>query len=299
MNVACPWCGAAVSWRQGQSVTRDACAHPFSVAGNCLTWRSDAPAGRRRNLWQLALRQLDPLSSRLSPARYLAEWRLEGYYRRTLSDAALADAWGRDYLDGLGLSKGARVLDHGCGRGRHSAILSRLGFTVSAQDVQSHPWWRELKDVTFQVVPPAAPRLPWTDRSFHLVLDVGVLHYIPASALPAVAGEVHRILDAGGCWVLLEANEQGYGAFANRRQIGRLHSLPYVRDVMAAAGFEEVDVAYEGYYAPVLPRLVNFVRTVAWPGPLDLSDRHSALAMRTPPERRALWRLRLRKSRRG
>ena len=237
---------------------------------------------------------MNPLSSRLLQFRYFSDRRLETYYRRTLNDRALADRWSAHYLGGLPIAPGALVLDHGCGRGRHTALLSQLGFDVCAQDVARHAWWGSLQ-ARFQTVPPNATKLPWADRVFSLMLDVEVLHYANEAQLEQFAREAFRVLAPGAFWVTLEANDRGYGAFLPKRFMGRLHSLARVRDLATRAGFAEVDVRYEGFYAPFLPRLVDFARKQGWPGPLDVSDFGSWLESKTPDERRALWCLRLQK----
>ncbi len=229
------------------------------------------------------------------PFRYFSDRRLEAYYGRTLTDRVLADRWSDHYLGGLPIAPGALVLDHGCGRGRHTALLSQLGFDVCAQDVSCHPWWSRLPGVRLQSVPPAAERLPWGDRVFSLMLDVEVLHHANETQLERLTQEAFRVLAPGACWVILEANDRGYGAFLPERHYGRLHSIARVRDLAARAGFVEVDVRFEGFYAPVVPRLINFARKQAWPSPFDVSDFGSWLELKTPDERRALWCLRLQK----
>ncbi len=246
-----------------------------------------------------ALRQLNPLSSRVSPLRYFSDSRVEGYYRRTVNDASLAAGWRDHYLRGLTLESGAAVLDHGCGRGRHIGLLTQLGFLVAAQDVRTAPWWARVHACAFQAVPAEAPRLPWRDCSFDAMLDVNVVHHLDSAQLTTLAAEAFRVLKPGGCWLLLEANADSYGARAPRKYYGRLHTIEDVRRVTADRGFMEIDRSYEGFYSPVLPQLVNFLRKQAWPGPFEIEDFDSRLAAATPARRRALWLLRLRKPQRN
>jgi SAM-dependent methyltransferase len=240
-------------------------------------------------------RQFNPVGSRLSPLRYFSDWRVEQYYRRTLSDPLLAQWWSQHYLGGLTIDPHVPVLDHGCGRGRSAAILSQLGFDVAAQDVRVHSWWRNLPDCRFQQVPAAAPRLPWADGAFALAIDIQVIHDLEESRLESLAQEMHRVLAPGGFWMLLEANSMSYGARMPRRYWGRLHALERVRRIALHAGFSEVDHRYEGVYAPVLPGLVNFVRKQAWPAAFTIEDHGSWLERIIPDRRRAFWLLRLRK----
>lgn len=272
----------------------DGCGRSFTDAGHVRSWRRDEPPDSR-SLAKLVARQFDPLSSRLSPLRWFTDWRVEQFYQRTLTDSTLARAWASHYLRELALDRGAPVLDHGCGRGRNTALLSQLGYQVSAQDISEHSWWHRLPTSQFQAVPADAARLPWQDRTFALVVDVGVVHYLTEAQFAGLASEVSRVLVPGGYWLMLEGNDESYGAARMRRLIGNLHSLATARRIVAAAAFAEVDLDYEGFYAPVLPLYVNFVRKLMWPGPVDLGDASSRLAARLPPRRRAYWRLRLQK----
>ena len=296
--LACPWCGAevdAVSARA--SAACDHCGRPVRFEGEILVWAAPetAPATPKRNLRELILRQFNPLVSRLSPLRYFSDWRVEGYYRRTVSDSGVAQRWSDHYLAALALPRGAAVLDHGCGRGRNVGMLTQLGFRVGAQDLQPSAWWKRLGGCTFQAVPAAVPRLPWTDGAFQAVLDVEVIHHLDESQLHNHAAEVFRVLAPGGAWILLEANSDSYGARLPLKYCGRLHSLEHVRRLAAEVGFNELDRSFEGLYTPVLPNLVNFVRKQLWPGPLMIEDFDSRLAAMVPAHRRALWLLRLQK----
>lgn len=272
------------------------CAKPFRLESGVVTWPHDQGSDdRARTFRTLALRQLNPLASRLSPLRHFSDWRLEGYYRRTLNDAAFAREWGAHYLAGLSLPPGSAVLDYGCGRGRHVGLLTQLGFRVGAQDIHPHAWWRLFRDCGFQTVPPSVPRLPWAERSFNAVLDVTVIHHLDTAQLATLAAEVFRVLAPGGYWILVEANAGSYGAAAPRKYYGRLHELPQVQDLATAVGFREIDHGYEGFYAPVFPNLVNFLRKQIWPAPFTVDDFDSSLAARIAPGRRALWKLRVQK----
>ena len=274
------------------------CGHQFQTDGAIRSWNGSASEPQRRDLLGLIRRQLNPVGSPLSPLRYFGDWRVEQYYRRTLSDRSLADAWSAHYLAGLNLEPGGAVLDHGCGRGRNAALLAQLGFDVSAQDLRPHTWWHTIRGCRFQQVPSTAPRLPWSDSSFALVLDVTVIHHLDDSQLRALAAEVHRVLAPGGYWLLLEANSESCGAAAPRRYYGgRLHTFEDVERLTSAAGFHRIDYSYEGFYSPLFPGIVNFIRKQAWPAPMTIEDFDSRLASMIPARRRALWLLRLQKPR--
>jgi SAM-dependent methyltransferase len=245
--------------------------------------------GRRRFSAAFVRTQLNPLTSRLSPLRLFSEWRLEGYYRRTLQDVQLARRWMDHYFDSSPPPAGAPVLVHGCGRGRHVALLSQLGFRVAGQDVRAHPWWSQLSAADLQVTPPEVPRLPWADGTFALVVDVEVLHYVPPASLPALVAEVRRVLQPGGKWLIAEANDRSLGVRMLQQYFDQMHPVAGVRALLTAAGFAVAPTSYESVYLPVAPRLANFLRQQAWPAPYDVTDVDSRLERLLPPERRGLW----------
>lgn len=96
-----------------------------------------------------------------------------------------------------------RVLDLGCGNGRHAMYFARQGFKTAGIDVsqQAIDWaadWarREELDVDFRVAD--IEKLPYADRSFDVVVSHGVLDHVPAKTARNAAKEVHRILQPGG-----------------------------------------------------------------------------------------------------
>jgi SAM-dependent methyltransferase len=111
--------------------------------------------------------------------------------------------------DALGLRAGDRLLDLGCGGGRHAFEAARRGAVVTAADLDL----AELKDVhqLFEAMATGgelatggsgaavggdALRLPFADGTFDRIIASEVMEHIPDDA--AAAAELARVLRPGG-----------------------------------------------------------------------------------------------------
>jgi SAM-dependent methyltransferase len=141
-------------------------------------------------------------------------------------------------FDRLGVGHGTKVIDVGCGAGRHSFEAYRRGADVIAFDQDA----AELNNVDTMFrgmadsgeVPPSAHAetvvgdalaLPYPDRSFDCVIASEILEHVPADSV--MIDELIRVLKVGGrlavtvprwlperlCWLLSDdyhANEGGH-----------------------------------------------------------------------------------------
>ena len=295
--VRCPLCRHRILCQsQKGQLSCVECDQKFRTDGNVITWICDTipPASNSTRRGRFARLLFDPLATPLLPFRYLTRFRLEKFYNRTLSDRTLAEKWASHYLSGIELSSDSTVLDFGCGRGRNIGLLTQIGCRVVGQDIAANPWWQRLPRSGFQILSNTM-QLPWANAAFSMVLDTMVIHYLSPAQLNEHINEVARVLRPGGVWLLLEANKRAAGAAVFQRDLKNLHEVGFVQQICHGAGLDTIDLTYEGFYAPIFPQMVNFLRKQCSPRPLDLSDFDSSLGARLSPERRGLWLLRLRK----
>ena len=154
--------------------------------------------------------------------------------------------------DTLGVRAGERVLDLGCGFGRHAFESARRGADVVACDRSL----AELKDVTGMFKALAydtssatngdATRLPFADASFDRIIASEVLEHVPDDS--AAFRELARVLRPGGtiavtvpawlaervCWAL---TEEYHAPFVEGGHV-RIYTRSSLRSKLRAAGLQ-------------------------------------------------------------
>lgn len=156
-----------------------------------------------------------------------------------------------DY-DRLGVGAGDRVLDVGCGRGRHAFEAYRRGADVVAVDLgdeevaETASWLRLLDGAgAALVVRGDARTLPFPDATFDRVIAAEILEHVDDDA--AILAELRRSLRTGGllavtvprwwpeavCWRL----SREYHAPAADGGHVRIYRRRQLRARIAAAGF--------------------------------------------------------------
>jgi len=158
-------------------------------------------------------------------------------------------------FDRFPVGPGDRVLDLGCGGGRHAAEACRRGATVVALDM-SAPDLKEARDRLSEVDPEGtrgvavrgdALRLPFADATFDRIIIAEVLEHIPADE--AAMTELARVVRPGGlvavtvprwgpekvCWALSDAYHEVEGGHV------RIYRSRQLRTRLAAVGLQLLD----------------------------------------------------------
>jgi SAM-dependent methyltransferase len=160
--------------------------------------------------------------------------------------------------DTLGLQPGDRILDLGCGGGRHAFEAARRGAIVTAVDLDLGEL-KAVRDTTYAMVQageipegrisPAngdALRLPFADGTFDRIIASEVMEHIPDDH--AAAKELTRVLRPGGtiavtipsywpervCWAL---NDEYHAPFVRGGHV-RIYSRAVIKAVLRGAGLQ-------------------------------------------------------------
>jgi SAM-dependent methyltransferase len=110
-----------------------------------------------------------------------------------------------------------RVLDLGCGTGRHVVYLARHGFSVYGLDnspkaVEMTAEWlaQENLDANLQVQE-MTETFPYEDRFFDAILSIQVIHHADTASIKQIIGEMERVLKAGGFLFVTVPKQQDQG----------------------------------------------------------------------------------------
>ena len=110
------------------------------------------------------------------------------------------------------LSRGAKVLDLGCGAGRHALFLASEGYEAHASDI-SRPGLEEVRRAAEARALTIDTRLTenlscYEPEFFDAVISFGVLYYMSFAAATACVASVHRILKPGGKFLCVTRTDE-------------------------------------------------------------------------------------------
>lgn len=204
--------------------------------------------------WRLALNPV-------SVALYLKQ---EHLYRSYLK-AKSAHKFYREYVP-LPVGRALRILDFGCGRGRHVALLSRFGNSVTGVDVRHHTWWKKVSGAKFAAIRDhhdlSDTRL-FPDNHFDLCLCFLVLYLIEDDEW--ALSQIQRIVKTDGWLVLQVPNAENLwtkrtGRYLNGSEpIKRYYAQESITGKLKQAGFNVERIWYEKYYPATHLRTVNTI----------------------------------------
>ncbi len=134
------------------------------------------------------------------------------------SDKWLVPCVGSAYLSERWASLGySRLLDLGCGLGRHSVYLAKKGFSVTAADLSEYGVnhtreWAEREGLSLETVLCNMLELPFADRTFDGVLSYNVIYHTDTQGFLRTLSELWRVLRPGGelYITLISKNTWGY-----------------------------------------------------------------------------------------
>jgi len=103
-----------------------------------------------------------------------------------------------------------RVLDVGCGGGRHTIYLARLGLRVTAGDqsalaLEETRRWLQREQLRASLTQLDMVALPFAPETFDAVLSVNVLHHAQPGEARRAVEEVWRVLRPGGLFLAVLA----------------------------------------------------------------------------------------------
>jgi len=126
-----------------------------------------------------------------------------------------------------------RVLDLGCGAGRHTVYLTKIGFFVVGSDISttglnlSEKWLGKERIKNYCLVEHDMTELPFPDGHFDAVISVNVIHHNPLNKIERTVSEVRRVLKKGGLFLSTTSSTNDY-KFGVGKKLGKNTYLTHV-----------------------------------------------------------------------
>jgi len=96
-----------------------------------------------------------------------------------------------------------KILDLGCGSGRHLVYFAKLGYDVCGIDmspvaIQLSREWLANEGLKAEVHCEDMRRLPWPDNFFDAAISVQVIEHNPLEQIRKIIEEIHRVMHTSG-----------------------------------------------------------------------------------------------------
>lgn len=99
-----------------------------------------------------------------------------------------------------------KILDLGCGAGRHSIPLAEAGFEVTGVDIAPKALKllnTKKQDLPIKTIEAEMDELPFVDETFDAIVCINVIHHAKLEKIKKTISEMHRVLKKGG-FILLD-----------------------------------------------------------------------------------------------
>lgn len=201
------------------------------------------------------------------PFSYITKIKRERLYEKCLNDKSFAERFRQTYIPVEYRAKTGLVLDLGCGRGRHCAVLSQCGFDVIGINPEYNNYWNNISKAQF---------IKGTDKelaffknsSFDICLSMLMLMYVDDDN--SLIRDLSRILKKGGFLILQVTNKYNLRTLVTKRWLTdepfkRYYSIGEIRSVLELNGFIIKSIWTEKIYFPFFHHVFGFILEILLP----------------------------------
>jgi len=108
-----------------------------------------------------------------------------------------------------------RVLDLGCGAGRHTVYLAREGFELFAIDIAENGLehtrtWLEREKLEAELKHGDIEQIPYPEAFFDAVISIYVIYHKTLAGMRRSVAEIYRVLRPGGLALISLQSKRGY-----------------------------------------------------------------------------------------
>lgn len=202
--------------------------------------------------------------------------KIERMYEDYLSNPSLAYNFKKRYFSADMSLRNKWIMDFGCGRGRHVALLSQLGCTIVGMDIIRHEFWRKMPGVYF-LVGGDKELLCIRNSCFDIVITMQVFMYLDDGK--GTLREIFRILKDGGYLLIQVTNKKNLYSLVRGKTIipevgiKKYYTIDEIKDLLRSTGFLIERLWTEKFYAPFFPIPINYFLEIMLPSStLDIAS---------------------------